>query len=50
MSEKTAVFLASVDNLNEDSLVNLIKDVRDVGKKYNANIFFDEMIEFKEVP
>ena len=45
MSDRTAIFMATVKNLPEDDLVNLIKDVENVGKEYGIRIFFDTMIE-----
>jgi hypothetical protein len=48
-TDKTAVFLASVENMVDEEINNLIQDIERVGKEYGINIFFDEMIEFTEI-
>ena len=50
MSEKVIAFITSIDNLDEEDTESLIKEVEDVGKKYEVDIFYTEMCEFEEVP
>ena len=47
MSEETstAIFFATVDGFNDDTLGNLSKDIEAVGKQYGISIWLDAVIE-----
>jgi hypothetical protein len=45
MSEKTALFFASIDGFDEDKIYNLSRDIERVGKKYGISIWLDAVIE-----
>lgn len=45
MSEKTALFFATIDGFDDDKLENLSEEIEDVGKKYGVRIWLDAVIE-----
>ena len=45
MSEKTALFFATIDGFDDDKLGNLSEEIEDVGKKYGVRIWLDAVIE-----
>ena len=45
MSEKTALFFATVDGFNDDKLYKLTHDIEKVGKKFGISIWLDAVIE-----
>ena len=45
MSEKTAIFFATIDGFDDDKLYKLSRDVERVGKKFGISIWLDAVIE-----
>jgi hypothetical protein len=45
MSEKTALFFATVDGFDDDKLYKLSQDIEKVGKKFGIPIWLDAVIE-----
>ena len=45
MSEKTALFFATVDGFDDDKLYDLSRDIERVGKKFGISIWLDAVIE-----
>ena len=45
MSEKTALFFATVDGFDDDKLAELSETIEKVGKVYGIRIWLDAVIE-----